>query len=202
MKYAQYLLTIEELDNHIKELKEEQKLGKHLDLAEASSHNDDETAIDKDTRLIIVGSITPPKGEDYYYTSKENNLYGFIDEYLNVDIFEKNKANKDELINELRDHHIGFIDVFKKVIRVKDSASDNDILLGTLDYKNFKERLEIPNDVLVVPNTKLANDLLEIIVKQENININGKIKYQSLFKRIGKTALYNEWVNNVFKGRI
>lgn len=202
MKYAQYLLTLEELEKHINELNEEHKRGVYLDLADASSFNNSETAINKETKLIIVGSITPPKGENYYYTSKENNLYKFIDKYLNKDIFEKNKTNKEELIKELKAHHIGFIDVFSKVIRVKDSASDNDILLGTLDYSSFKERLELPSDVLIVPNTKLAADLLNIIINKEDIKINGEIKYQSLFKRIKEENLYNEWRDNVFNGRI
>lgn len=42
-----------------------------------------ETTLNKDTKLVIVGTITPPNTK-YFYCSYYNRIYGYIDEALQL----------------------------------------------------------------------------------------------------------------------
>lgn len=123
-----------------------------------------------DTQKIIVGTITPPAGNGYFYTAPRNRIYGYIDAARGTnlkDLKEKlNKstsaANSNNLIKQIKNilnqERIAFLDVFKEVIRKKNSCYDKDIKYATLDYAAFViafSRLDTKN-VTVICNSQLA----------------------------------------------
>lgn len=98
-----------------------------------SSFNSQHCVTD-DTKIIIVGTITPPQGTNngYFYTAPRNNIYGYIDEARGTNLKElKNKLNggnltnlqKTQIVNEikdvLREQQIAFLDIMDKAIRKK-----------------------------------------------------------------------------------
>lgn len=55
-----------------------------------------------ETKIIIVGTITPPKGTNcgYFYIAPRNNIYGYIDAARGTNLKElKNKLNGSNLID-------------------------------------------------------------------------------------------------------
>ena len=77
----------------------------------------------------------------------------------------------DELKEVLKKEGIYFIDVFKKVIRQKNTASDKAIMFGTLNddaFTNFINGLN-NNKILVVANSKLSYDLCNRILTRNNL---------------------------------
>ena len=67
--------------------------------------------VTKDTKLIIVGTITPPDGQNrgYFYTAPRNRLYGYLDEALGTKfklkklaLYGASDADKQKIIEEIK----------------------------------------------------------------------------------------------------
>ena len=147
-----------------------------------------ETTFDNDTKLLIVGTLTPPKGkEKYFYSTTSNSIYGLIDEALNnggkleelKDKFYRCSSNKKEVREEIKEYlienKIAFLDVIKKAIRNKYSSSDEDIVVAELDYDEFKD---LENVKKIIVNSRAAEDALKKIFN----------------KNFGDPEIYNEKV--------
>ena len=124
-------------------------------------------------KIIIVGSITPWNGNGWFYTAPKTKMYKVLDQVIPNANFDYLKSN--EKINELKEalkkEGIYFIDVFKKVIRQKNTASDKAIMFGTLNddaFTNFINGLN-NNKILVVANSKLSYDLCNRILTRNNL---------------------------------
>ena len=151
--------------------------------------------VDENTRLIIVGTITPPEGAGYFYTSPYNKIYGYIDAALNTDLKAKKKIlheTKDlsvinEIIDILKSKGIAFLDVFDSVIRKQKSPYDDDIKYYTLDIDSFKKNI----NAKFICNSRLAEKcFLEIC---ETLGISDP-NYIYLSQRKGTK---DEWVQTI-----
>lgn len=137
--------------------------------------------VTKDTKLIIVGTITPPDGQNsgYFYTAPRNRLYGYLDEALGTKLklkklalYGASDADKQKIIEEIKQelvaNNIAFLDVIKKAIHKsgqEDSCYDNDIEYYCLDYQSFQD---LPDKVFFICNSKMAQECFEEICKEIN----------------------------------
>lgn len=120
--------------------------------------------ITPNTRLVVVGTITPPAGNGYFYTSPANKIYGYLDETLNqktlkalkMELIDR-KNEKNPIILQIKENliknRIGFLDIMKYAIRKNDSPYDNDILYYSLDLEGFAL---VPKDAVFICNSRLA----------------------------------------------
>ena len=169
---------------------------------ELANNFNSQHCLTQETKLVIIGTITPPAGSGYFYTSPANKIYGYIDDFFNQktlktlkkQLFDKN-YNKNETIfalkQELISKNIAFLDIMKNAIRKNDSPYDNDILCYSLDIEGFSC---IPKNAFVICNSRLAeqgyNQICEILKIQP--------KYKYLSQR-GSTK--KEWLDtfaNIF----
>lgn len=129
------------------------------------------------TKLVIVGTITPENNHGYYYTSDKNDMYQILDNNFGTNMHELKdepltNGKADGIIDILYDYGLGFIDVFSMVIRKKNSASDDDIIFGTLDDTAFADLNEEMNGndakTILVANSQLAFKLCKKILKRNN----------------------------------
>ena len=114
------------------------------------------------TKLVIVGTITPPEGAGYFYTAPRNKIYGYIDQALgntNLKVLKKEllqNPKDDEIIGKIKsclvENNIAFLDVIKSAIRRDDSPYDNDIKYYTVDKDCFAKN----KDAVYVCNSVLA----------------------------------------------
>lgn len=154
---------------------------------------------DLNIKLLIVGTITPPDGAGYYYTSKGNRIYGYIDEALGKTELKANKLKlrdaqdakqKEACISAIKDDlskvGIAFIDIAKTVIRKKNSSADEDIKNIVLDYDAFRCIKHVDN---IICN---SNDALECF----NRITNNKYNPIPLSQRRGKKT---EWLDAIRK---
>ncbi len=165
--------------------------------------NSNTTLSDK-TKLIIVGTITPPN-TSYFYCSPRNRIYGLIDESLERFVKEEklkdlkkdlisSSENKEKIISKkiisiLKKHNIAFLDVMEKVIRKDEtSCQDSDIDYYTLAEKQFKK---IPASATVITNSNLADKCFNKIVSKNCICYKKKLK---LSQRIGGRST---WVDAI-----
>jgi len=146
----------------------------------AHSHNEN-TTFSKNTKLVIVGTLTPPDTK-YFYCSFYNRIYGYIDESLkkltrtgnetlkelkkglqevhnkHVDIKLCNQVEIDQKVNSIKEildkNGIAFLDVMDKAIRKEKSSYDKDIEYFTLAKNDFKKINS--STVKVIANSKLA----------------------------------------------
>lgn len=147
---------------------------------ELASNFNSETCVNKDTKIIIVGTITQPDGvkNGYFYTAPYNKIYGYIDAALNTHLKEKKEKlmsgaeNKEAIIqeikNELITHNIAFLDIMKHVIRKVGSSADNDIKYYSLDKEAF---VNIPSDATIICNSRLAEEGFKDISEKKYIFI-------------------------------
>lgn len=125
------------------------------------------------TKLLIVGTITPPGGDDFYYTSRYNRIFGYIDQAFGTQLREKkimlkrNENNPDEkkkiineIVEELDKVGIAFIDVVKEAIRKKESSLDTDIKYVVLDYEAFNDLKNVKH---IICNSKDALECFDHI---------------------------------------
>lgn len=154
--------------------------------------------VTKNTRLIIVGTITPPKGMEngYFYTAPRNRIYGYIDEAKGTNLKTLKKSlfveqKNSDIVNQikevLKENNIAFLDIMKYSIRKKDSPYDADIVHFALDIESFKNT---PFDTFFICNSKLAETGYLTICK----NLNRKVNYIYLSQRF---ATKKEWVDAI-----
>lgn len=149
-------------------------------------------------KLLIVGTLTPPQGKGYHYTSDRNKMYEYLDCGLGIDCLEslKNKLQGYPIANETSDtgsyrngmHRddealkiikdietilekkgILLLDVVDKALRENaDSSSDENIIKCTLDYESFEK---INGAHYVIVNSKKAYECFcEIMNEVEENN--------------------------------
>lgn len=127
----------------------------------------------KNAKIIIVGSITPWNGKGWFYTAPRTKLYKILDQVIPNANFDslKDSGSINELKEALRKEGIYFIDVFKKVIRQKKTASDKAIMFGTLNDEAFTSFINGLNNnkILVVANSKLSYTLCDKILTRNNL---------------------------------
>lgn len=117
-----------------------------------------ETCLTEKTTLLIVGTLTPPKGQGYFYTSPNNKIYGYIDYALGTNLKElkcqlKENNVVDTIKSTLQCHGIAFLDVIKYAIRKETSCLDKDIMQFSLDMEAFKKVATCKN-ITVVCNSR------------------------------------------------
>ena len=122
-----------------------------------------ENCITNNTKLIIVGTITPPGGRGYFYTAPRNRIYGYLDEYFGT---KENGLKKlksklegdtregaiEQIKQYLVEREIAFLDVMKYAIRKKGSCADKDIAYFSLDKESFGKI----NNAVIICNSRLA----------------------------------------------
>lgn len=150
------------------------------------------------TKLIIVGTITPPAGAGYFYSSPFNKIYGYLDEcFLDTNLktlkmkLHNEPENQSKIISEIKNilvsKNVAFLDVIKFAIRKKDSPSDNDIKFCSLDEDVFK----INPTATYICNSRLAESCFKEICEKLNISPSNQIY---LSQRSGKKA---DWLNTI-----
>ena len=173
---------------------------KFEDYEDAESFNS-ETTLDDDTKLLIVGTLTPPDGKGkYFYSTTPNYIYGLIDEALEVPNnnndgvkleelkreFNCDKSNnkkiREEIKKYLKKNKIAFLDVIKYAKRNKHSPDDRKIIVAELDYGAFEDLINVKR---IIANSKDAKKYLEkILDKVPNGSIyKNKIIYLSQTSR-------------------
>ena len=127
----------------------------------------------KNAKIIIVGSITPWNGKGWFYTAPRTKLYKILDQVIPNANFDslKDSGSINELKEVLKKEGIYFIDVFKKVIRQRKTASDKAIVFGTLNDEAFTSFINGLNNnkILVVANSKLSYTLCDKILTRNNL---------------------------------
>ena len=161
------------------------------------SFNKDYHLVSDTTKVIIVGTITSPKGRDkgFYYMSPSNPMYRILDAYYGNTNFVKYKkeGNIAALIEELKDKDIAFVDVIESCSNIKDSSLDDDLKDIKLDYEAFKG---INENVVMLANSKNAYGAL-LKIKEHN-NLKNEIKYVYGF-RFYKQEDWNITFADIFK---
>lgn len=158
-------------------------------------------AVDDNTKVIIVGTLTPYKGRNngYFYSAKGNPVYEILDNYFICNIFvelknqlisrPKDTVKINKIKQELRNHNIAFLDVIKEAISPIDTSADNAIKELILDYDAFKN---IKNDVVFICNSRAAEYALNII-KDKN-NLSNTTEYVPQYsRRISKDEKQRQW---------
>ena len=142
------------------------------------SFNKDYHLVNETTKVIIVGTITSPQGrginKDFYYMSPYNPMYRILDSYFKTTNFIKNKkeGNIKELIKELKEKGIAFLDVIESCANPDNSSLDDDLKDIELDYEAFKD---IDENIIMLANSKNAfGALLKI---KEHHHLKNKIEY-------------------------
>lgn len=160
------------------------------------SYNE-ENCVTKETKIIIVGTITPPKANGYFYTSPYNCIYGYIDAVRGTNLKElkrllkKDYTKKQEIIDVLKNQGIAFLDIMKEVIRKQGSSADDDIQNFSLDYEMFEKvftEIIKSNKVKIICNSRLAEmgyDTIKNALKDKIIL--PKEIYVSQVRRLQKT---------------
>ena len=169
---------------------------------EYANSNNYNNCVTSNTQIIIVGTITPPVGNGYFYTAPRNRIYGYIDEARGTNL----KDLKTQLVgsnapttviisnikNTLINAHIAFLDIFESVIRKSNSPYDSDIKYATLDYNTFNNTLNTlqGKTIKVICNSRLAESGFNSILKGMASTCNINSIY--LPQRCGKKA---DWIN-------
>lgn len=148
-------------------------------------------------KLLIVGTLTPPQGRGYHYTSNRNKMYKYLDCGLGINRLEtlKNELQEYPIANETSDtssyrkgmHRDGealklikeietnlekkgilLLDVVDKAIRKNEySSSDENIIKCTLDYESFEK---INGAEYVIVNSKNAYECFYKIMNKVGEN--------------------------------
>lgn len=151
------------------------------------------------TKLVIVGTITPPEGAGYFYTAPRNKIYGYIDQALgNTNLKELKKEllqnpNDDGIIGKIKsclvENNIAFLDVIKSAIRRDDSPYDNDIKYYTVDKDCFAKN----KDAVYVCNSALAQTCFLEICEELGV----ELKHIYLSQRKDTKQSWLETIRNI-----
>lgn len=169
---------------------------------EYANSNNYNNCVTSDTQIIIVGTITPPAGNGYFYTAPRNRIYGYIDEARGTNLkglktqLVGSTAPTTVIINKIKgtliNAHIAFLDIFESVIRKSNSPYDSDIKYATLDYNAFNNTLNTlqAKTIKVICNSRLAESSFNSILKGMASTCNINSLY--LPQRCGKKT---DWIN-------
>lgn len=163
------------------------------EIVESCNNNN---CVTKNTKLIIVGTLTPPEGAGYFYTAPRNKIYGYIDQALgDTNLKEKKKQllqnpNNEKIIEDIKQQlikkQIAFLDIIKYAVRKKGSYLDTDIKYCTLDTNVFKKNI----NTVFLCNSK--DSLIGFNKISEQLNIKPKTMYLSQ-----RLATKQEWLNAI-----
>ena len=187
--------------NEYKELKE------GPDKIKASSWN--EAPVPGKTKLLIVGTITPPKTE-YFYCSYPNRIYGYIDEAIQELIKEKPKefqnfedeSKKPLLLKELKEGMSEYAcekrHIYKQLApdreivekRAKIKRYLNNYCIAFLDVMDKAIRKKASSDDKFITQYVSAKNKFKSLPKDVTIIANSKLA-EALFNdlKTGKTAV-------------
>ena len=170
-----------------------------------------QTTLSKDTRYLIVGTLTPCQARNpkdyscgYFYCGKQNLMYEFIDGSFKDNLslvaakeeFKKDWKSNENIKDILNKRRIAFLDVIKEAIVVSDSTLDNDIYPFILDIDSFRNAIPYLDNLKVVANSQNAKDALELIFEELNINKEIElIPQQYRWSRYTKIELQKKWRN-------
>lgn len=163
-------------DMLIERIKNNDFILKNLEYAESLNFKN---CVKNDTKIIIVGTITPWNGTElgYFYTSNRNKVYRILDDYFentraenSLVILKKQLASKTEnsqreiIIKEIQTiltkYKVAFLDVIKSSIRQKQNARDDKILMFNLDFESFSKLNYIEKFICTSKNTKKCLELI------------------------------------------
>lgn len=159
----------------------------------------------ENTKVIIVGTLTPKKGRDngYFYSSPSNRMLEILDAYflsknrpsnllsIKNELIKnpKDTAIIEELKSELSKNNIALLDVIKTAIASTITASDEEIIEFDLDFETF-DKLKNQN-VVYICNSRNAEYALNKIAKNNNQDM--KIDYAPQIWRRKKEIIQNRW---------
>jgi len=171
---------------------------------EYANSNNFNNCVTSDTQIIIVGTITPPAGNGYFYTAPRNKIYGYIDEARGTNLKDlkaqltASNTSATTIINGIKNtlisKNIAFLDVFESVIRKNNSPYDADIQYATLDNKTFQNAFTTlqGKTIKVICNSRLAESGFNAIMK--NVTPNCTINSVYLSQRCGKK---DNWIKEL-----
>ena len=148
------------------------------------SFNRDYHLVDSSTKVIIVGTITSPQGRVYnrnfYYMSPYNPMYRILDKYFaSIDeesnfVDNKKIGNIAELIKELKEKKIAFLDVIQSCNNFNNSSLDDNLTDIRLDYEAFKG---IDKNIVLIANSNNAYQALLKIADKNHLKNEIKLVY-------------------------
>lgn len=171
----------EDFKNYNKSKVQQQPIPQNFELC--SSFNA-KNAITSKTKVIIVGTLTPPAGRKngYFYSAPKNCVYKLLDNFFKI---KNNNTNfvqyKENLINainaqkgiyikqiknELKNNSIAFLDIIDTAIASTTSYKDDEIAIFNLDYNSFKNVLNRQQDIVFLCTSKKAVYGLHCILDQ------------------------------------
>lgn len=156
----------------------------------------------RDSKYIIVGTLTPPKGRNagFFYSAPKNHMFEFIDNafksrdpYSLVDL--KNALNnpnrarsKQDIINDImyvmRVREICFIDVVDEAIASSSKYQDEYISRYSLDSNSFS-------------NINIHNPNIKIVANSNN----AKVRLDEIFNKIGISGIKINMIPQTWRGR-
>lgn len=197
-----------------KEIRDSDFLNKKSSAKYIGTSFNKQSTICPETKLVIVGTITPPETK-YFYCSYYNRIYGYIDAALKglkrssghslkelkqglskcakkgINLLPKHEINKrvKEIKSILSNNNIAFLDVMSNVIRNKNTYLDNDIKYYVPAKNVFKK---IGPNAVIIANSKLAFDCVKKILSNRR-----NIKYLS--QRTGRKACWVSAITEAIK---
>lgn len=164
-----------------------------------------DTNIDDNTKVVIVGTLTPKKGRQngYFYSSPSNRMFEILDTYFkskNIDsnlIYIKKQLlknpNNQHIINQLKMElsklHIALLDVIDTAIASTTNANDDEIIDFNLDYTTFQKYSNMK--MVYICNSRNAEYALNIISEYNHQKM--KIDFAPQIWRKSKTAIQERW---------
>lgn len=153
-----------------------------------------------DSKYIIVGTLTPPKGRNagFFYSAPNNHMFEFIDNaFKSRDPYSlvtlKNQLNdpnctrpKQDVINDIMDvmrkRKICFIDVVDQAIASDSKYQDEYISRYSLDLDSFKN---------------ISNSNIKIVANSNN----AKVRLDEIFNTIGISGIKTYMIPQTWRGR-
>lgn len=168
------------------------------------SFNSD-TNIDDNTKIVIVGTLTPKKGRQngYFYSSPSNRMFEILDTYFKSKNIDSNlgsikkrlleNPNNQDIINQLKKEltklHIALLDVVDTAIASTTNASDDEIIDFNLDYTTFQKYSNM--EIVYICNSRNAEYALNIISEHNHQKM--KIDFAPQIWRKSKKAIQDRW---------
>ena len=155
----------------------------------------------EDSKYIIVGTLTPPKGRNagFFYSAPNNHMFEFIDNafksrdpYSLVDLKNElnnpNRTRPKQVVNDIMDvmikRKICFIDVVDIAIASSSKYQDEYISRYSLDYKSFS-------------NINIHNPNIKIVANSNN----AKVRLDEIFNEIGISGIKIDMIPQTWRGR-